>query len=144
MPGEDPIRSAIVAIVDPDTRRTLVLRRLDENTDFPSTWCFPGGRAQPGETTGETAVREVLEETGLEVHGLEYLARRVSTGTTGLTYLIDCFLTQMWAGSLIAFPSAEHSEARWLPTDALGHLEPTGPTTRWLAETVASRYPTMG
>ena len=144
MPEEDPIRSAIVAIVDPGTRRTLVLRRPDTGTDFASNWCFPGGRAQPEETAEETAVREALEETGLDVHGLDYLARRVSTGTTGLTYLIDCFVTQAWSGSLIAYPSAEHVEARWLPVDAVGHLEPVGPTTRWLAETIAARFPATG
>lgn len=31
------------------------------------TWAFPAGHQEAGETTGETAVREVFEEVGLRV-----------------------------------------------------------------------------
>jgi 8-oxo-dGTP pyrophosphatase MutT (NUDIX family) len=37
------------------------------------TSIIPGGRVEPGETVEETAVRELLEETGLEVRPLRVL-----------------------------------------------------------------------
>ncbi len=42
--------------------RVLLLRRADEGL-----WCLPKGTLEPGETEGPAAVREVREETGLEV-----------------------------------------------------------------------------
>jgi ADP-ribose pyrophosphatase YjhB (NUDIX family) len=40
----------------------LLTRRTDNGR-----WCLPGGRMDPGESLAETCVREVREETGLEV-----------------------------------------------------------------------------
>lgn len=56
---------ASVIICD-DQDRVLMLHRSDNDC-----WCFPGGALDLGENTEETAKREVLEETGLEVSNLE-------------------------------------------------------------------------
>ena len=42
--------------------KVLLTRRTDNGR-----WCLPGGRMDPGESAAETCVREVLEETGLQV-----------------------------------------------------------------------------
>jgi 8-oxo-dGTP pyrophosphatase MutT (NUDIX family) len=44
----------------------LMLERSDNEC-----WCFPGGALEPGESLEETAKREVLEETGLTLEGIE-------------------------------------------------------------------------
>src|SRR5690554_3778675 len=56
---------ASVIIFD-DRNRVLMTRRSDNNA-----WCFPGGSIDLGESTEDTAKREVLEETGLIVNNLE-------------------------------------------------------------------------
>ena len=48
-------------------------------------WTFPKGKANPGETPGAAALRETLEETGLEAHILDVLPEPFA-GTTGDTY----------------------------------------------------------
>jgi len=48
--------------------RLLVQKRSDTGD-----WAIPGGMMEPGETFEETARREVLEETGLEIGELELL-----------------------------------------------------------------------
>ena len=50
------------AIVVDDQGRILMQRRSDN-----SRWALPGGVMDIGESIGDTAVREVREETGLEV-----------------------------------------------------------------------------
>ena len=54
-----PAASAVV--VDREGR-LLVAKRTDN-----TLWTIPGGTMKPGETIAETAVREVKEETGLDV-----------------------------------------------------------------------------
>ncbi|QLF69963.1 NUDIX domain-containing protein [Peteryoungia desertarenae] len=50
------------AIVERAGRFLLVRRTKPPATDL---FAFPGGRAEPGETPAETALRELQEETGL-------------------------------------------------------------------------------
>lgn len=53
---------ASALILDETGERMLLTRRTDNGR-----WCLPGGRIDPGESLAETCVREVREETGLEV-----------------------------------------------------------------------------
>jgi 8-oxo-dGTP pyrophosphatase MutT (NUDIX family) len=53
---------ASALILDTAGERVLLTRRADNGR-----WCLPGGRLDPGESVAEACVREVLEETGLEV-----------------------------------------------------------------------------
>lgn len=59
-------RAASVVVL----RRDAVLMVLRGRAPFEGLWSFPGGRAEPGEAAEQTARRELLEETGLEVGGL--------------------------------------------------------------------------
>ncbi|MDE0824793.1 MAG: NUDIX domain-containing protein [Dehalococcoidia bacterium] len=49
-------------IFDADRERILLTRREDNGR-----WCLPGGGMDAGESAKEACVREMLEETGLEV-----------------------------------------------------------------------------
>lgn len=49
-------------IFDESHERILLTRRADNGR-----WCLPGGRTEPGESVEETCIREIREETGLEV-----------------------------------------------------------------------------
>jgi ADP-ribose pyrophosphatase YjhB (NUDIX family) len=57
------IRVGCSAVVfDPQGQKILLTRREDNNQ-----WCLPGGGMEPGESASEACVREVEEETGLQV-----------------------------------------------------------------------------
>ncbi len=55
-------KPASSAIVEKDGRYLLVRRANPPSADM---FAFPGGRGEPGETPAETAIRELLEETGI-------------------------------------------------------------------------------
>src|SRR5207253_735155 len=57
-----PASSALAEAVIFDGDRVLLIRRADV-----PVWSLPGGHRDPGETTDASCVREVREETGLQV-----------------------------------------------------------------------------
>jgi ADP-ribose pyrophosphatase YjhB (NUDIX family) len=61
-PPANSLIPAASAIVVDEGRRILLIRRSDN-----ALWSIPGGAMEVGERIADTAVREVREETGLEV-----------------------------------------------------------------------------
>lgn len=101
MPQHDPSRVACVgAIIRNDTGRVLLVRRANE--PGRGLWSLPGGRVEPGEAEEAAVVREVLEETGLEVR-VERLVGRVAIGR----YEIADFACIVTGGTLAAATDAD-------------------------------------
>lgn len=53
--------------------KLLILERKDENPMWDHKWEFPGGKVDPGETHHQTVLREIKEETGLEIAETQFL-----------------------------------------------------------------------
>jgi 8-oxo-dGTP diphosphatase len=71
---------ALIAVaVVTSSRGVLLGRRRDGNPP----WTFPGGKAEPGETPAEAAVRETAEETGVAVTATGEIGRRTHPATAG-------------------------------------------------------------
>ena len=67
--GSYPLVIAAAGAVVRDGRGAVLLLRRTDN----GAWCLPGGILEPGETTEQTARREVAEECGLHLGGLRLL-----------------------------------------------------------------------
>lgn len=81
------------------------------------TWTLPKGTPKSGETTEETAIREVAEETGLKVRitgpldSIEYFF--VQSGTR-IHKTVHYFMMEPTGGDL-ARHDHEFEEVRWIP-----------------------------
>jgi len=62
--GENQAADPIVTADSPDGRRVLLIRRADTGH-----WAIPGGKVEPGETATDALVRELAEETGVDLVG---------------------------------------------------------------------------
>ena len=82
-------------------------------------WCPPGGVRDEGESLDETAVREVKEETGLDVEVMETLGQVVGPITGNP---LTVFLCTPRGGRLRPTPP-ETTEARWIPYEVLSGLQ---------------------
>ena len=60
---EGKVRLGCSAVIFDETREKVLLTERADNKQ----WCLPSGGVDPGETVEETCIREVYEETGLNV-----------------------------------------------------------------------------
>jgi ADP-ribose pyrophosphatase YjhB (NUDIX family) len=104
------------AIVRDEAGRLLLIERAHDPAR--GRWSLPGGRVEPGETAAEAAVREVREETGLDI-SVGPLLLSVSLGA----YDIEDFAGTVIGGALAAGDDA--ADVRWCRADELTDLELT-------------------
>ncbi len=84
----------------PDGKVLLVKRNTPPFKDY---WALPGGRMDPGETIEQTVVREVREETGLEVAIVSRLGEYVEIGVKDdieYEYYPTCFVVKVVGGEI--------------------------------------------
>ena len=93
-------RTATAIIPFPPDKILLIKRRT---VPFKGYWALPGGRVDPGETVEQTIVREVKEETGLDVAIVskvgDYHEQGVQNGVV-YDYYPACFLVKVVGGEI--------------------------------------------
>ena len=61
------MRLGVVGAEFDATGRVLLTRRAPHMRSFPGSWVMPGGGLDPGESMADAVVREVHEETGVDL-----------------------------------------------------------------------------
>ncbi len=108
----------ITLVPEPDGLTFLLTRRATSLRGHPGQWALPGGRAEPGETPGATARRELAEELGLAL-GPEAELGLLDDYATRSGYVITPVV--LWAGAaaeLVPNP-AEVGELHRVPVAAI-------------------------
>ena len=135
-PPDRPVQRPVVGVgvVVWKDGRVLLIRR--GKSPMRGRWSLPGGRQELGETVREAAVREVREETGLEIRLGALLdvvdtIRRDESGAVTLQYTLVDFDAEWTAGEPAAASDAEHAE--WADPDDLAPYSLWSETLRIIA-----------
>ncbi len=67
---EGELRLGSCAVIFDDRREKVLLTKRSDN----GLWCVPGGQMEAGESVEECCIREVFEETGLQVRTIRLIA----------------------------------------------------------------------
>lgn len=93
-------KTATAIIPFPEDEVLLIKRNT---IPFKGYWALPGGRMDPGETLEQTVVREVKEETGLDVAIVRKIGEYVEVGVKDgveYEYYPTCFLVKKITGEI--------------------------------------------
>jgi 8-oxo-dGTP diphosphatase len=121
---------AVAAIVFDADGRVLAIERGEP--PGVGLWSLPGGKQEPGETLAQAVVREVREETGLDVEVGE-LACVVERMGVDYHYVILDYYARVTGGELAAASDAR--AARFVTLEELAAL----PHTAGLLGTVSTK-----
>ncbi|QKG18713.1 NUDIX domain-containing protein [Actinomadura verrucosospora] len=137
MPG---IAVRVTAVVIEDGRILL----LDQDTDSGRTWSLPGGKVEHGETLADALVREVREETGLDVEPgrLLYVCDHLPGGDAHVVHMT--FIARRVGGTIgDVEPGADTRPIRGVEFVPLAKLEDLGFSGRFV-ELARTGWPGAG
>lgn len=111
-------------VLDNRLRLLLILRGQAPSA---GTWSLPGGRCHDGESPDLACVREVAEETAVQVEIVRWVGRVERDSPAGAVYVIDDYLCRPVGGRVLAGDDA--ADARWVTLAELDDL-PLAPGVR--------------
>jgi 8-oxo-dGTP diphosphatase len=119
------------AIVHDAAGRLLLIRR--GRAPGAGLWSLPGGRVEPDESDASAVVRELREETGLEVRPGDLVGRVERPAPVGVYEIFD-YAGVVVGGSLRAGDDA--AEVSWVDLAEFESLSSAGEMVDLLAETL--------
>jgi 8-oxo-dGTP diphosphatase len=115
------ILMVVDTVIYTDTEVLMIKRK---NPPFAGHWALPGGFIDPGETPKQAAIRELVEETGLEVSALNFVGEYKTPGR-------DPRMENVWSYAFSLHVNAKESvqagddasQAEWIPIKQLNKLK---------------------
>lgn len=105
-------------IVENADGEVLLLKRADDDDLEPSKLGFAGGKIEEGETPEEAALRELKEETGLDLESVELVESITNDDGTVSHY----YKAELPEGQEVEI-SDEHQDVVWMPKEELSEAE---------------------
>ncbi|WP_110927688.1 NUDIX domain-containing protein [Bacillus massiliglaciei] len=136
----DDIRAGVAIVILDEENSVLLQKRADVGL-----WGIPSGHVEVGETVAEAAIREVKEETNLEINIIKLIGVYSDPNSQVFTYpngkvihfITTCFLAEIKDGELRC-NSSESLDIQFFKQDALPQdLLTMHP--RWLKDALANK-----
>jgi 8-oxo-dGTP diphosphatase len=111
----------VVAVILLRAGQVLLCHRSPERRWYPDVWDFPGGHVEPGERPEDALRREVAEELGVGLEGVEGgpVLHRVDP-QAGLDLTV--WVSRRWQGSITNLQPEEHDAIGWFEKVQLSRL----------------------
>jgi mutator protein MutT len=127
----------VVAVILRREDKILLCHRSPERRWYPDVWDFPGGHVEPGERPEDALHREVAEELGVKLDGVDgdpVLHRVVPQQRLDLTV----WVSRRWQGDVSNRQPHEHDAIGWFNAGQLEGLSFADPSYLTLLRLVLS------
>ena len=133
-----PFPRSGVSVIVHNGEKVLLIKRGKE--PFKDHWSLPGGTQELGETLEECAIREIKEETSLDIKNLTFAAvrdriSRTEDGAIAYHYILTTFMTNTFSGTPIAMDDAK--DIGWFSLEEMSDLLTTPQTPQFIEEQLA-------
>ncbi len=133
-----PTTRISVIVVTPDKKILLVKHRKGSR----SYWVLPGGRLEYGETFEECAVRELLEETGLEVQVDRFLFLSEAIAPDRSRHIVNIYVKgHVIGGTMKLGNEPVLAEVDFIPLAELEKATLFPPVSKFILESLAKELP---
>jgi 8-oxo-dGTP diphosphatase len=115
------VKHLVVAVLLCRPGEVLLCHRSPSRRWYPDVWDFPGGHVEPGEDSRAALAREVTEELGVTLEGVdgEPVLHRTSPAT-GLDLTV--WASRRWSGEIANRAPDEHDAIGWFGARQLEDL----------------------
>lgn len=127
------MKSSTKCVIVNEKDEILLIKRASSDS-HAGYWETPGGGIDPGEGMFEAVVREVKEETGLDLKFATFIGTEVMTDDESYEkFNVSLFYAtaDYWKGSLLMFPTMEHVSAHWVAIDKMDVVRKQGTVDSW-------------
>jgi mutator protein MutT len=120
------VRVGAAALVEDERGRILIGKR---NVWPKGMWIFPGGGVNFGEKADDAVVREIKEETGLEIKKPELFTVYEMIVPKNDVHRVIFYFKAKVSSKLKLRPSTDIEELKWLKTEEIMKLDKLGDAT---------------
>lgn len=110
---DKPIRKAVRCYLIKDNE--VVVTKYKKGNKKEGYYDIPGGKIEEGEIPKQTAIREMKEETGIEIQNLKYKGI-MTIEYPDRMFIFDTFITKEYEGEPQEF---EENTSEWIDIDEL-------------------------
>ncbi len=108
----------VSTIISNAERKILIIKRALGNDVLPGYWDIPGGTLEDGEDPYDGAVREVKEETSLDIAKPKLFFQKSNIDAAKNKQFITLVFMAEYPGGQIRLNPKEHDEYAWInPSD---------------------------
>ena len=108
-----------VKLILVNKRDEILLLKRSRNLSRPLGWDFPGGGVDKGENFETATIRELYEETGIQIDSLELLGSELADDN-GEAVIVGAYATTNHTEVCLSW---EHEIYEWLTLDEVDSLE---------------------
>lgn len=104
----------IHTIIFNERKEILVIKRASDRKVYPNLWDIPGGTLEVGEDPTQGAIREIKEETNLNINELSLFDYTHNIDEKKNKQFIRLLFITKYNGQDIKINVSEHNEYKWI------------------------------